>query len=149
MMRAKSSRCTFAALAMTAMLLNACTSWHPVSGSVPTAIGTTRADVYRVVLRDGRVLHLRGVRVANDSLAGIVRNAISSSRITPEESARGYAVEMNEVVKVAVADVRSLSVSRFNAGRTVLVVIAGVAVAFVMLAAAAVSSMELGFAGTY
>lgn len=137
-----SSRGVSAAVLMAAMLLNACTSWHAVTGSVPAAVETTQADVLRVVLRDGSVLYVRDAHISADSLMGTTaRRAVVSSRATP--------VYVESIVKVPVTDVQSVSVSRVNTGRTILAVTGAIAVGFVLLAIIALSTMEIGFGSTY
>lgn len=133
-----STRSACAAVLMAAMLLNACSSWHPVTGSVPDVIETTRADKFRVVLRDGRVLHMSDAHISADSLMGTERRRDASSREF-----------VDSIVKVPVSEVQSVSVSRVNTGRTILAVTGAVAVGFVLLAIIALSTMEIGFGSTY
>jgi hypothetical protein len=143
---ARGSARSLCALILTgAMLLNACSSWHPVSGSVPSAIEGTRAEVFRVDLRDGRVLHVHDAHVVNDSLMGTERHPIRARTATPDERARGYT---ESVVKVPVADVASIEVSRRDRGRTALAVIAGVGIAFVVVALIGFAATDLSPGGS-
>jgi hypothetical protein len=108
------------------MLLNACTTWHPVAGSIPTAIETTQAEVLRVERHDGRVIRLWDAHVVNDSLWGTERHPIRGKLATADERARGYQFR---IVTMPISDVRSVSVSRTNKARTAAVVVGTLVVA--------------------
>lgn len=130
-----------------AMLLNACSSWHPVTGSVPAAIETTRTDAVRVLLRDGRLLHVWDAHIENDSLMGIERHSIRYLDSTSDDRPRGY---RENVVRVPVADVESVSIARIDRGRTALAIIGAAVVGFAILVTAAAGQIDyLGSGGAY
>ncbi len=113
--------------AVYALVSTACTSWQTQRGPVPGVVEQSTAkgeNLVRVDLTSGERYEIYAARVVGDSIIG---------RNTP--TVKGQ----TQRIAVATADVRSISLHKFSAGRT-LVAVAAITVAVVALVGAAASS---------
>ncbi|MEP7325640.1 MAG: hypothetical protein ABI836_06815 [Gemmatimonadota bacterium] len=84
-----------------------CTSWHTETGAPAEMVAAHPGSQIRVTLADGQRQYVRQPRIENDTLRGLVQN--NAGAIQPRA--------------IPLDSVKSIAISRFNAGKTVLVAV--------------------------
>jgi hypothetical protein len=124
-----------ASLVVTALVFGSCFTYRRV-GQPPAEVLAKNPGDIRVTLADGKRIALRKPHLEGDSLVGTRIILSAAERHDPD------VIAMGPRVAVALANVKSMEVSRFNAGATLLAT-AGFA-ALVVAVAAAISLQNLG-----
>jgi hypothetical protein len=106
---------------MSMLLLTGCHSWGAVTVSPRQLIEEQQPDRIRVLHADGRRLDLRDPRIESDWLTAVRR----SQEFVGSSSRGRRSAMVEDTVRIALTNVRTVDVRRFSLPKTVGAVIAG------------------------